>query len=382
MSEPQRKLPKDWTASRICLKVTGGVGDALIAIGGSARKLAEKPCEVFGAVMEHQRPLIDEVFGVTATLPVTKLNSPVVRSNFDVLISFDGVFANGKTIKARDYYSLVGNHIGLQELGPGKFDFERELPDTPAVALHPGASNPNRRWGDEKWRRLAWELRDRKFQVMWLGTKDEFGFNGNWIRKVSDVDDRLTFQAKVLAHCNYFIGNDSSFAHVAGMLGVPGRVMFGATHPDNVICRYSSLKGIHCFEKLGVAPTQSLKVDDPTSLKALEAITVEQVLDSMNISAHECTPVDREESEPMRVPIAVIGICHQTDALAQFLAQYYDVETLGNMPNDETQYDIIIEVREEKCRIRTKKNEGLVTLHNFESVRRAIRELSGRTDNE
>ena len=232
-SEPLTALPKEWQGKKIVLRITGGVGDALMAVGGCARALKERhKCHVTAAVMPHQVALCKRLQFVDDAVDTKKFNDNAVRNQHDIIIDFRQTFNHAHSLREGEYYKLVENRLGIP-VEPGKFDF-RWVPrsDTRHVAIHPGSSNPNRRWPEANWRALAWELLDRGIQILWLGTTDEFGFVNDDSKKLSDVSDDLVWQCEIFSRCHSFIGNDSGFAHVAGLLGMPGRcVVFNDAPP-------------------------------------------------------------------------------------------------------------------------------------------------------
>ena len=79
-----------------------------------------------------------------------------------------------------------------------------------------------------------------------------------------------------------------------------------------------------------------------------------------------------------RIPIAVVGVSIEADELASFLAQHYDVELLKTMPNSGVEFDILIEVRDDKFRFVPEWAIQLTVAQGHpENVRRAIREILG-----
>lgn len=371
--EPLRQLPADWSNRNICLKMSGGIGDVLMAIGGTARTLKEYDCNVTAAVRSFQKPLMRMLEGIDDVIEVQSLNTPINRQKYDVLISFDGVFNTLRQLKKGDYYTLVSQLIGV-DVGPGKFKIEVVKRTQPTIALHPGGSNPNRRWAEERWQWLCWEIRNRRYKILWLGTKADFGFRGDGVCKLSDFDESLEYQILQLSSCHYFIGNDSGFCHIAGMLEIPGTVIFLNTCPEDVIARYS-LKGVW----LGEEPSRSLRIDDPQSARMRERITVDDVLRVTGLSAIGCTNVTRKEELAMRTSVLVVGVGSEAHFIGEGLEKYYDVEVAHSMPQDGTKYDALIEVDDE-AHVRVRGADARVNTHNIENVHRAIQELLHRED--
>lgn len=366
-SEPKINLPDNWEGLSICLQMTGGIGDVLIAVGSSANTLKSKQCKITAAVRDFQIPLTRQLYGIDEVIEGQKLNNPSVRNKFDVVINFAGVFNNQRYLKKNNYYKLVSERLG-QEVEVGKFKFQYTK-QYPRVCLHPGASNPNRRWSEEKWEELATKL-SSKLEVMWLGTKDEFGFNSHNILKLSDCSDKLEFQAKYLARSACFIGNDSGFAHIAGIYGVWGLVIFSATHPDDVIANYASLSGVHAFENYD-SPSRSLRVDDSISREYLEKITVDDILvagDFGNIEVKEAVKISSDKQK-----IALVGTSVEANTLTNYLMRYFDITQLSNMPTRD--FEAVLILTQDVCQVQVNDRKVRVATSNYENVRRALREL-------
>jgi ADP-heptose:LPS heptosyltransferase len=113
---------------------------------------------------------------------------------------------------------------------------ERELGDLPRpiVALHPGATDPRRRWPAERFAEVAERAVDRGAGVVVLGAPDE----ADLVERISDAararlgEDRagqvrpmahlsLSALCGVLARCGVLVGNDSGPRHLARAVGVP-----------------------------------------------------------------------------------------------------------------------------------------------------------------
>jgi|GEM_PF-5912266 len=375
--EPSRKIPEDWTSLTILLKFVGGIGDAIIGIGSVAPILKRKECKIIVSTMEHQRRLILTMSGVDEWIRPQTAHQNLDK--VDVFIEFAGSLNNSKELLAEDYYTLVSKKIGFNVV-PGDFNFiavPKRKDNKCIVGLHPGASNPNRRWLNERWEDLAYELVARGFYVAWLGTKDEFGFSDKFIEKLSDVDEDLVYQARYLAGCSYFIGTDSSFAHIAGVLGVKGAVLFGNTSPEHVIARYIKLKGVSAFDRLKLQPTRKLKVNDDISLRCMAAIEVKDVLDAIDCTDLEQELVVRNSIPSKKWKVGVVSNTLFGDEIEKFLWSFCDVTRLSNVPVVGSEFEIlIIENNNGGCVVKTKNQAVRVSkTTNFENIRRAMREV-------
>lgn len=382
-NSPVYSLPEDWTDKNICLQWTAGIGDSLIALGAGAKALKSKRCRITVSCMKYQNNLVKQLRYIDNVIYSEKLNNILVRNSFDVIIDFAYCLNNNKEIKDGEYYTLAGNHLGLP-LEPTTFLFKRA--DTPkfknqeSVFIHPGASNPNRRWDDSKWKEFAWEVRDRGFTVVWLGTKDEFGFSGAGVEKLSDTNEDLVWQAKKVAKsATYFVGCDSGFAHVCGLLNVPGVVLFFNTHPDNVIAKYKNLVGCHNFKTLGKMPTRSLDSGDLFSHKSRRLLTVEDVISKCTFLGKKTSSMSRKINPSKKLSIGAHGTTEDTDRVASFLAMNYDVEIIEHLPNNGYVFDALLVFKGNNSVEITAKNgvTAKVNSEHPENVRRAIREITG-----
>tara|TARA_R100001510_G_scaffold15082_1_gene12440 strand:+ start:20145 stop:21368 length:1224 start_codon:yes stop_codon:yes gene_type:complete len=378
--EPMYSLPSNWEGMKICLLCDTGLGDVIIVSAG-LKTLKSVNCEVTIAVKPHQISLVKELEGVDHVIACR--DADLYRKNFDVLLDFEGVVATQAHIREGSYYSLVEKWFGFP-IGLGNFAniYRNPIPryeGRSAIYLHPGASNPNRRWKDSSWKELAYEIRDRKLHVFWLGTKDEFGFNDTGITKLSDENEDFVWQVKHLAeHGSFLIGNDSGFAHIAGILNIPGCILFFATHEKDVIGRYPDLKGVDCFDKLGVSPTRSLDSHDTVAQHSSNLLTTNDVLSACGLDIIEKEVMERDIKPATRLTIGIVGQTLATDELASFLAQHYDVEIVEELPSNGRAFDVGIQVDDEDWVAKITARSGVtvqVAIVHPENVRRAIREV-------
>jgi len=373
VSEPIRHLPDDVTGLKIAIKITGGVGDAVIVIGSVARFLHKLGACVTAVTVAHQTYLMKSLEGVQDVIPVQRFNNLQVQRSFDVILDFASTFNNRRELKQQEYYSLVSDRLG-REVSPGRFTFEKPPQGVlKSVAIHPSASNPNRRWTNDKWEELAYELRDRGLSVSFLGTKDEFGFNDQHISKCSDTTEDLRKQAERLSTCEYFIGCDSGFAHIAGVLQVPGLVLFGNTHPLDVIGSYPYLQGVHAFDRLGISPSRSLDQHCEKSQKAMTAIVVSDVLKKIPISQVAVKPLPRNKVNPVRMLMCLVG--RVPSNLLSELRPFFQIQVFISLPETAPKFDVILDCNSN--RLTTKNgNSGTVRLDSVTTLVRAVRELS------
>ena len=106
-----------------------------------------------------------------------------------------------------------------------------EISGRPFVALFPGASIPERRWGAEKFRAVAAALSERGIASVIVGGKGDVG-DGAAIAeggKILNLAGRTSLieTAAVLEKCAVLVSGDSGILHVAVGLGRPTVSLFG-----------------------------------------------------------------------------------------------------------------------------------------------------------
>jgi len=147
------------------------------------------------------------------------------------------------------------------------------------------------------------------YHVYWMGTFGDFGIKSKDMSIAWDTSNELVDQMELVRGCTKFYGNDSGFAHVAGILGVRGDVFFINTHPDQVISRYPNLNGHHIFGP-GETPSRSLSVEDPQAQQVLKRWTPENVCKRLHIHPVSFEPGQETTTSilcTLRVPDEVIA---------------------------------------------------------------------------
>ena len=101
-------------------------------------------------------------------------------------------------------------------------------PAGPLVAVHPGATDPRRRWPAERFGEVAAVCAAEGSHVLVVGTPDERRLAGQVVEaagsdRVVSVAGRLSLGelAALLDRCNVLLGNDSGPRHLAQALGIP-----------------------------------------------------------------------------------------------------------------------------------------------------------------
>lgn len=119
-------------------------------------------------------------------------------------------------------------HVELDAAGPARFGLEAGSYHVLATGCNPDPFWARKRWGG--WDALARELGEYGGACVFLGAAPE---SRPWMRGHGRLDlaGRTTLRqaAGVIAGARCLIGIDCGLAHVAGALGIPTVVMFGAT---------------------------------------------------------------------------------------------------------------------------------------------------------
>jgi hypothetical protein len=211
------------------------------------------------------------------------------------------------------------------------------------------------------------------------------GFNAEGISKMSDETEDLVLQAEVLGNCDYFIGNDSGFAHIAGVLNVPGLVLFFSTAAEDVIHAYPRLKGVDVYERSNVKPSRSLSQGCKVAEVAQQAMSVADVLKATGLYSVSPKRGSRTEGKAVAIKLAILGQPENPTLtlLRDFLIKHnYEVKLLRNAPTHGMEFDCFILLTGSRCRLQVKGTSVAVDISNLENVRRAIRELLLRGDDE
>jgi hypothetical protein len=129
---------------KVAIQMSGGIGDAIIALGSAAPHYMH--CNLVGVVREHQVPLMRNFMGYQKIISDHKMRNLGYYRTFDEVINFAGFLTTTRTLRTDDYYQCAEEKLGKPVKEPGFWSFpegaERVWQDT--VAIHPGASNPNR----------------------------------------------------------------------------------------------------------------------------------------------------------------------------------------------------------------------------------------------
>ena len=108
----------------------------------------------------------------------------------------------------------------------------------PYAVVHPGASDPRRRWEPEKFARVADRLVEAGLKIILTGTREECGI----VRQVADamtgdaIDvcalTTLSEAGALIEQATLVVTNDTGTSHIAAALGTPSIVIFIASDPN------------------------------------------------------------------------------------------------------------------------------------------------------
>ena len=368
---------------RAALRCDGGLGDTLITIGATAKYLEGLRYDVTAFVKPIHATALLHLEGVTQVRAVREWDK--VFGTYDLVIDFDQLFVNDTFdgLISKDYYAAVEEKVSecielLEPLSPGRFK-PQVFPDESYVFIHPGASNPNRQWTNEKWVKLAYGIRDKGYSVFWLGTSDEFGFSDERIFKLSDKTDTLWWQIDKLRQAGLFVGTDSGFAHAAAILGVKSKVLFFSTSPHDVIARYPNASGICGYRNNN--PSRSLRVSDKQAMTARDWLTAGRVLNKLELpllSRHGKLP--RQVVARRKKRIWLYGFAENLQ-IVRDLEDRYDVRFLADTEQDIKKQDVVLILQCPNTNTIGITHDGssyVTRYRHIEEFCRVIREISGK----
>ncbi len=263
-------FPANPANKRVLATICGGLGDGLM-IANTCAPL----CDFTLCVHDHHRPLIERIKGCK-TESLNYFKDILNYSKYDACVNFMYFLSTGMALKEGGYYNILEKKICHKSPLAG-FDFSAK-PEK-GIFLHLQASNPNRDWMRAGWEALIPKLQELD-TVYVLGRKSEYRPEIPGVVFLADENEDLVWQSERLATAKYYIGVDSGFCHVSGILGVPGSVLFMNTSASDVIHRYPSLTGIDAFG--GNPPSRSLRPGCATSKRYQELIQPSTVFETVS----------------------------------------------------------------------------------------------------
>ncbi|HEY4717319.1 MAG TPA: glycosyltransferase family 9 protein [bacterium] len=101
------------------------------------------------------------------------------------------------------------------------------------AVIHPGSGNRLKNWALDRYLSLAKRLRNSGRTVLFITGPAEAGMVSRIMESGHRVVDGapLSEVVNILTKAEFFIGNDSGLAHIAGFLGVNTLALFGPTTP-------------------------------------------------------------------------------------------------------------------------------------------------------
>jgi ADP-heptose:LPS heptosyltransferase len=146
----------------------------------------------------------------------------------------------------------------------------------PYAVVHPGASDPRRRWEPEKFAQVADRLAEAGLQVILTGTRDECPV----VQRVADamtanaIDvcalTTLGEAAALIESAKLVVTNDTGTSHIAAALGTPSVVIFIASDP----ARWAPEGAQHIAVGPGIAdiPAGQVRAQEPASSPPVKAV--------------------------------------------------------------------------------------------------------------
>lgn len=323
------KLPTSVEGLKILIRCGAGIGDTLVAVGSISKALKDRgAAKVDAATMKHQSELIAKFETVDDSFDAQIVNRPEVKGRYDVILDVSSFpLANSRQLVGKSYYEAAFDKAGLSGLSEpsvGNLQISHD-PDPKLIGIHASASNPIRRWPEHKWETLGRLLVDAGYEVRWFGTLSDFHVNDHGHEVVAQQSEDLTYQAQRLAECGHFIGNDSGFAHLAGVIGIHGAVIFGACmEPEHVIGHYPTLTDV-CKSNTF---SRSVRNDDPESIKALDRVTPDDVVQALALDTTSVREYMRQIKLNKHHKLAVCGNTEHWLGTLKKLNQWFDVMIL------------------------------------------------------
>lgn len=104
-------------------------------------------------------------------------------------------------------------------------------PATPYCVLHVGASNPNKLWPPAHWLRLATELHERGYHIIWSAGRHETALvnacdpSGRFTSMAGQLD--LAQMWQLIANAALLVAPDTGMAHLGRLVATPTIAIFG-----------------------------------------------------------------------------------------------------------------------------------------------------------
>lgn len=114
------------------------------------------------------------------------------------------------------------------------FSLVQWVQQAPTVALHPGSGSPKKNWAFERWKQLVRQFADsEEWQFLLVGGEAEREDLKVLAEGVPETRLRCAMNlplpqlARLLSHCEKFLGHDSGISHLAAAVGCPTWALWG-----------------------------------------------------------------------------------------------------------------------------------------------------------
>jgi glycosyltransferase involved in cell wall biosynthesis len=273
---PALSLPPDWSGKNILIKSYGGIGDCLIA-GVVASTLKTKPCAV------AMKTLQSGVEFAQCLTDVDLASDQINENGYDIFLDLSGFLQESpRKVISGDFYvraismaglSSMGFKLPTLTLGDMSYEMKKALGVNPTdlITIHTDTSAQHKNWPDFKWQGIINKLSE-KFQIAVVGQRDGFE-NTIDMSSFSPREQMLTVRLSKL-----FIGVDSCFLHVAGLLRKNAIGLFGPTCASDIVGRYASVDVINSPVECDCKRSIYAR-DCKSGFKCMQGITEEMVLD-------------------------------------------------------------------------------------------------------
>lgn len=269
---------------RYCIaRAHGGIGDILMMTPG-INALVNQGHEVCVAIDRH-RTRNDTYY-------------QLLRNNEDVKFIYDYRYFNkNKFDKVVDItsvaypYEQAGLKIGRATIFARAmgvkienetpiFKVEKILKIENSIALHFFATEKRRSLSlDKALLIIDWLLQNTKANIVILDRCKELDIDNE--RIIYCGDKNIIEGAEVLNGCNYFLGVDSGWMHIAGALSIPGTAIFGSTDPVTRIKDYKYMDSLYTSSKCRGCFYKICDMD----FDCMTSISVNEIIDRLRVDA-------------------------------------------------------------------------------------------------
>jgi len=258
---------------RNAVLLNGGLGDGIILA-----RVVQNRADIDLFVKPNHLVIIRQFLGDRAK-PITTWGSPEVRDAYKGMVDASRyVFDEHDRFVDTDYHQTAADYLGIELpeyfLEPRRASVPSPHPllnsGVPFIAIHAGASNPNRRLPKVFWKRLIAQMLEMHpdKEVIFIGGPGDLAFTSPRCHCLWEHPgcQNILHNMAVLQHpnCNLLYCGDSGMAHLAGALDVPSFVFFTCTVPEAVLKQYPQSHGLWPVTR----PSELARSKDPFCLQA------------------------------------------------------------------------------------------------------------------